>query len=73
MKGKWHRGSFTVEATIIVPLFIFMILTVLRIGIGFFQDSAKREVSPELEKLDIVSEFYNYQVLGEVGKEIFDD
>ncbi|MBQ8626443.1 MAG: hypothetical protein IJ419_09825 [Agathobacter sp.] len=73
MKRKWHRASFTVEAVIWIPILIFIIMTALRIGIGFFQESATREVYPELKKLDIVTEFYNYQIIGEIGKEIFDD
>lgn len=76
MRGKcqmYHMGSFTIEATILVPLLLFMMMTTLRIGIAFFQESATRDVYPELEKLDIVAEFYNYQIIGEIGKEIFDD
>ena len=69
----WNRGSFTIEGAIMVPLFIFTIMSTLRIGIGFFQASATREVYEELEQLDIVQEFYNYQIVGEMGEKIFDD
>jgi len=42
-------------------------------GISFFQDSMNRENSSKLQQLDIVSEFYNYQILKEVGEEIRND
>lgn len=73
MRRGWNNGSFTVEAAIVIPLLIFTIMTALQMGIRFFQESATREVYPELEKLDIVEEFYYYQIIEEVGEDIFDD
>ncbi len=73
MKSKCHKGSFTIEATLLVPLFVFITMAALRIGIDFFQASATRESCPELKELDIVMEFYNYQAVEEIGREIFDD
>lgn len=70
---RMHRGSFTVEATIYIPLFLFLIMNVLSLGIVFFQESRTREENTAIQELDIVQEFYNYQILGEIGEEIWND
>lgn len=72
-KMKMHKGSFTVEASIYVPMVIFLVMNVLSGGIYFFQESKNREKNIAIEELDIVREFYNYQILGEIGEEIWDD
>lgn len=73
MRGNWQKGSFTIEAAIWVPVMIFLIMNVVRLGISFFQESVNREAGVRLKELDIVQEFYNYQILGEIGEEILDD
>ena len=70
---RMHRGSFTVEASIYIPLFLFLIMNVLSLGIVFFQESRTREGNTAIQELDIVQEFYNYQILGEIGEEIWND
>lgn len=73
MRKGWQKGSYTVEAAILVPLLVFLVMWALQLGIGFFEESRKREVCSELENLDIVKEFYNYQIIGEIGEELLDD
>lgn len=73
MKKNWYKGSYTIEAAIYIPILLFMFYQSLGIAIDYWQDSKEREVSEELLELDIVSEFYGYQILHEVGKEILDD
>lgn len=68
-----HNGSFTIEASIYVPIVLFLIMNVLSAGIYFFQESRMKEANVAIESLDIVQEFYNYQILGEVGKEVQND
>ena len=70
---RMHRGSFTVEASIYIPMFLFLIMNVLSLGIRFFQESRTREENSAIRELDIVQEFYNYQILGEIGEEIWND
>lgn len=72
-KYKMHKGSFTVEVSIYVPIVLFLIMHVLSTGICFFQESKTREENKAIAELDIVKEFYNYQVLGEIGEEIWND
>lgn len=73
MKGVWQKGGFTIEAAIWVPVMIFLIMNVVQLGIHFFEESINREISVRLQKINIVQEFYNYQILGEIGEEILDD
>lgn len=73
MRFVRQKGSFTVEAAIWVPIMIFLIMNVIQLGIHFFQESRNRESYAGLMQLDIVQEFYNYQILEEIGEEIFDD
>ena len=72
MKGnkKMHKGSFTIEASIYIPMILFLIANVLSIGIHFFQEAKERRENPEIESLDIVKEFYNYQILDDIKEEI---
>jgi len=73
MRRILQKGSYTIEASIWIPFILFIMMAVLRMGISFFQDSMNRENSSKLQQLDIVSEFYNYQILKEVGEEIRND
>ena len=66
MKRGMHRGSFTVEASIYVSFILFMVIKVLSMGIVFFQGSGHRELKREIIELDILKEFYNYQILEEI-------
>lgn len=62
-----------IEAAIWVPFVLLLIVMVLKLGIEFYQNSKNRENYYGLDELDIVQEFYNYQILGEIREEILDD
>ncbi len=68
-----HQGSFTIEATIYVPVMLMLFMTVLSSGICFFEESKVREENRAITGLDIVQEFYVYKILGEIGEEVFGD
>ena len=72
MKKKL-KGSYTVEAAIYIPIILFILFQSIEIGIEFCQSSREREVCRLLQELDCVEEFYGYQILDEIGKEIWDD
>ena len=65
-----HKGSFTIEASIYIPIVLFLIANVLSVGIRFFQEAKERNENPEIASLDIVKEFYNYQILEDIKEEI---
>ena len=76
VKRKWigdGQASYTLEAAIYIPMILFMLLQTLRISIGEWQESKDRNIYTGLYELDIVSEFYGYQILYEARKEIEDD
>ena len=70
---QMHRGSFTIEASIYVPVMLMLFMTVLSSGICFFEESKEREENRAITELDIVQEFYVYKMLGEIGEEVFGD
>lgn len=67
------KGSYTIEASIWISTILFMMMGVLEVGIDFYQRSKEKELSAYSQEVDIVAEFYNYQVLKEVGEEWLDD
>lgn len=73
MRDKRLRGSYTIEAAIYIPIILFMMCQTLQIGLGFWQESKEREMNKKLQELNVVKEFYTYQILEEVGKELADD
>lgn len=69
MNRTWEKGSFTVEAAILIPFLLFLLVGVLQIGIAFFQESVRRTSYHKLKTMDTVSEFYSLQILKELGEE----
>jgi hypothetical protein len=68
-----HKGSYTIEATILMPIMLGLVTFVICTAIDFVQESTGREVYPKMQVMNSVQEFYTYQILGEIGEEIFDD
>ena len=68
---KHRKGSFTIEATIMIPFILFLLLHFLEIGIQLYQKSSNRDYSDDLRAMDTVSKFYILQNIGEIGEEIF--
>lgn len=70
---RYHKGSYTIEAAVWVPLLMLTVLLSLETGIKLYQEIRNRKYSEKIESLDILQEFYNYQVLEEVVQEVEDD
>lgn len=73
MKGKMLKGSYTIEAAIYIPIILFLLFGSVDLGIQYWQRSRERNINPKVEELDIVQEFYGYQILEEIGEELKDD
>ncbi len=69
----WHKASYTTEAAMWVPLLLIVVFLALKIGIQLYQEIEETTYSEKLESLDMVQEFYNYQILGEVMEEVKND
>lgn len=65
MKRGWEKGSFTIEASVIIPIYLFFIIMVLELAISFYAESTQREDSMQMEELDMVSAFYRLQMMYE--------
>lgn len=73
MDRKGVRASFTVEAAVIVPFVLFLSIGVLRIGIGFYQDSVNRKQDIKLQGMNSVERFYQLQMLEEFGRDVYEN
>lgn len=73
MKQYWKKGSFTIEASIIIPFVLCIMVYVLQMGIQFYQESIERECMEGVEKWDAVSTFYRIQMLKEMEEEWAED
>ena len=67
------KGSYTIEAAIYIPILLFLFFQSLELSIDFWMQSKEREVLSELTEIDIVKEFYTYQIIEEIEKEFLDD
>ena len=64
------NGSYTVEGTIIIPIFIFTMAIVMKMGLLLYQE-IKTDTSYETATdMWLVDDFYNYQVVKEVVDEL---
>ena len=64
------NGSYTVEGVIIIPIFIFMMAIVMKMGLLLYQE-IKTDTSYETATdMWLVDDFYNYQVVKEVVDEL---
>lgn len=57
---KKCQGSFTVEAAVIMPLFLFMMVAVVSIGVDLYQDTVSivAEINDK-KQIDAVSAMYH--------------
>lgn len=64
------NGSYTVEGAIVIPIFIFMLAIVMKMGLLLYQE-IKTDTSYETATdMWLVDDFYNYQVVKEVVDEL---
>ena len=73
MKRRYWKGSYTIEAAIYIPMILFLLYQSLGIAIDKWQNSRLREAAQTRVEMDIIGEFYGYQILDEIGKEIGND
>ena len=64
---KW-KGSYTVEAAIIVPIMIWTMAIAMCTGITMWQQIQNEHEEAQIQELWAVEAFYKYQVLKEVTK-----
>lgn len=64
------NGSYTVEGAIIIPIFIFMMAIVMKMGLLLYQEIKTDTLYETATDMWLVDDFYNYQVVKEVVDEL---
>lgn len=70
---KRRKGSFTIEATILFSFILFLLMSILEMGINLYQESKDREYYDGLENMDTINKFYVLQGIGTIGEEVLED
>jgi hypothetical protein len=68
VKGK-RKASFTVEASILVPILLFSMALAMKIGLFLYDEMKEQRESQQVESLWEVEDFY----INEQIKEVLDD
>lgn len=63
------KGSYTVEGTIIIPIFIVMLAIAMKMGLVLYNEMKADSSYEYTTDMWLVDDFYNYQVLKEVVNE----
>ena len=63
------KGSYTVEGTIIIPIFIVMLAIAMKMGLVLYNEMKADSSCEYATDMWLVDDFYNYQVLKEVVNE----
>ena len=63
------KGSYTVEGTIIIPIFIVMLAIAMKMGLVLSNEMKADSSYEYATDMWLVDDFYNYQVLKEVVNE----
>lgn len=58
---NWAKGSYTVEAAIIIPLFLFMMAGAMKVGLDLYTETKCAAEQEALENLWEVETFYLLQ------------
>ena len=64
---KW-RGSYTVEAAVIIPVLIWTMAAAMCTGIDLLHEVREEHEEKQMEDMWAVDSFYQYQILKEVKK-----
>lgn len=68
MKGASAKGSFTIEAAVIITLFMLIIATGMKIGVNCYLEIKSEKEHEELKDFWVVDDFYRIKTLsGAVG------
>ena len=67
------KGSFTVEASIIVPLFLIMLGAGMKLTLTLYQEIVKSNEQDVLEDMWVVDDFYRIKIVDGLVDEVSDD
>ena len=70
---RWRKGSFTIEAAVIVPFCLFIMIHILNMGISFYQESILRTPAKHFSEFEAVSMFYKIQMISDAKEGVAKD
>ena len=59
---SWQKGSYTIEAAILVPLFFGIVFFAMNTALSFYGECVETQFYDKLD-MDIMETFYAYQKL----------
>ena len=65
-KGMRLKGSYTVEAAIIVPILIFLLAIGMRAGLILYDEIRQEREQEILDGMWVVDDFYRFKNMGEL-------
>jgi hypothetical protein len=65
MTGK-RKGSYTVEASILVPVLLFTMALAMKMALGLYHELREQQESQLVESLWAVEDFYKNELVKEV-------
>lgn len=63
------KGSFTIEASIIIPTFIIILAIGMKMAILLYQEITTEYEQQIVEEMWLVDDFYKYEIVEEVINE----
>ncbi len=60
------KGSYTIEASVLIPLLLMVMALGMRMGIYLYQEIREQKEQQAVEELWEVKDFYQYQWIGEM-------
>ena len=60
------KASFSIEAAIIIPLFLFMTAYCIQTAIDMYQQTKTQVEAKKLEEMWVIDDFYRFEILKEV-------
>lgn len=74
MRGRRLRGSYTVEAAIIIPVVLFTMAQGMKQGIDMYKETEATAGSyEEVKELDEVKDIHRYRTLGGIWERLKTD
>ncbi len=70
MKMRRQKGSYTIEASIWISFILLTYISVLESGIILFGEVKNRTSLESLKEMNMIDEFYRYQVVKELGENL---
>ncbi|MEE1079237.1 MAG: hypothetical protein UIC64_09360 [Agathobacter sp.] len=64
------KGSYTLEASVYIPIVIFVMAIAMRLCIVLYQEIRDEREQDEVVNMWVVDEFYTYKLVGKFGEEI---